>query len=84
MMKDLNKIDPFEFSKFSLNATSAMMNTNLPGYMKEYFKLTIVESMHVCKMNFGHKITSSLFDCRIESTSHLDLMMKCTCSFFVS
>jgi hypothetical protein len=70
MMKDLNKIDHFEFSKFSLNATSAMMNTNLPGgYMKEYFKLTIAESMHVCKMNFGHKITLSLFDCRINISS---------------
>jgi hypothetical protein len=71
-MKDLNKIDPFECSKFSLDATSAMMNTNLPGYVKEYFKLTIAESMQVCKMKFGHKITSSL----LTSASHMHLNFR--------
>ena len=58
-MKDLNKVDPFNFSKFSLD-TSILEMTSIPLHYQEYFNSVISESVRVSTMKVGHKIASSL------------------------
>lgn len=75
-MKDLNKIDPFETSRFSMDVNLALTNTTLPENVRKYFKVDILDSMQLFKMKFGQKITSSL----LTSASHMHLNSRCRLS----